>query len=60
MDAFGNNSSFSGKKMELQGLISSLVSGFYDFDADVVGKETGLSIPVANFQFKYIEPGIQF
>ena len=38
----------------------NLVSGFYDFDADVVRKETGLSIPVANFQFKYIEPVIQF
>ncbi|CAH8358393.1 unnamed protein product [Eruca vesicaria subsp. sativa] len=37
----------------------NLVSGFYEFDADVVGKETGLSIPVADFQFKYVEPGIQ-
>ncbi|CAH8390453.1 unnamed protein product [Eruca vesicaria subsp. sativa] len=37
----------------------NLVSGFYEFDADVVGKESGLSIPVADFQFKYVEPGIQ-
>ncbi|WZY79188.1 hypothetical protein YC2023_025572 [Brassica napus] len=37
----------------------NLVSGFYEFDADVVGKETGLSIPVADFQFEYVEPGIQ-
>ncbi|XP_056845476.1 protein GAMETE EXPRESSED 2 [Raphanus sativus] len=37
----------------------NLVSGFYEFDADVVGKETGLSIPVADFQFKYVDPGIQ-
>ncbi|RID76505.1 hypothetical protein BRARA_B03474 [Brassica rapa] len=37
----------------------NLVSGFYEFDADVVGKETGLSIPVADFQFEYVDPGIQ-
>ncbi|ESQ32377.1 hypothetical protein EUTSA_v10005444mg, partial [Eutrema salsugineum] len=37
----------------------NLVSGFYEFDADVVEKETGLSIPVADFRFKYVEPGIQ-
>ncbi|XP_010512519.1 PREDICTED: LOW QUALITY PROTEIN: protein GAMETE EXPRESSED 2-like [Camelina sativa] len=37
----------------------NLVSGFYEFDADVVEKETGLSIPVSDFQFEYVEPGIQ-
>lgn len=37
----------------------NLVSGFYEFDAGVVEKETGLSIPVSDFQFKYVEPGIQ-
>ncbi|EOA12883.1 hypothetical protein CARUB_v10025856mg [Capsella rubella] len=37
----------------------NLVSGFYEFDADVVEKETGLSIPVADFEFEYVEPGIQ-
>ncbi|CAH8299742.1 unnamed protein product [Eruca vesicaria subsp. sativa] len=37
----------------------NLVSGFYEFDADVVGKESGLSIPVADFQFEYVEQGIQ-
>ncbi|KFK40717.1 gamete expressed 2 protein [Arabis alpina] len=37
----------------------NLVSGFYEFDADVVEKATGLSIPVADFQFKYVETGIQ-
>ncbi|KAG7533513.1 Immunoglobulin E-set [Arabidopsis thaliana x Arabidopsis arenosa] len=37
----------------------NLVSGFYEFDADVVEIETGLSIPVADFQFEYVEPGIQ-
>ncbi|CAH2044666.1 unnamed protein product [Thlaspi arvense] len=37
----------------------NLVSGFYEFDADVVEKETGLSIPVADFQFKYVETWIQ-
>ncbi|KAG7537207.1 Immunoglobulin E-set [Arabidopsis suecica] len=38
----------------------NLVSGFYEFDAEVVEIETGLSIPVADFQFEYVEPGIQF
>ncbi|CAH8359497.1 unnamed protein product [Eruca vesicaria subsp. sativa] len=37
----------------------NLVSGSYEFDADVVGKESGLSIPVADFQFMYVEPEIQ-
>ncbi|CAD5334392.1 unnamed protein product [Arabidopsis thaliana] len=37
----------------------NIVSGFYEFDADVVEVETGLSIPVADFQFEYVEPGIQ-
>ncbi|CAH2065290.1 unnamed protein product [Thlaspi arvense] len=37
----------------------NLVSGFYELDADVVEKETGLSIPVADFQFKYVEAWIQ-
>ncbi|KAL9282862.1 putative immunoglobulin-like protein [Arabidopsis thaliana] len=37
----------------------NIVSEFYEFDADVVEVETGLSIPVADFQFEYVEPGIQ-
>ncbi|XP_010547016.1 PREDICTED: protein GAMETE EXPRESSED 2 isoform X2 [Tarenaya hassleriana] len=37
----------------------NLVSGVYEFDADVVEKETGLSVPLVDLQFEYVEPGIQ-
>ncbi|GAY35858.1 hypothetical protein CUMW_019000, partial [Citrus unshiu] len=37
----------------------NLVPGFYAFDADVVEKETNLSIPVADLQFEEVAPGVQ-
>ncbi|KAH9683533.1 protein GAMETE EXPRESSED 2 [Citrus sinensis] len=37
----------------------NLVPGFYAFDADVVEKETNLSIPVADLQFVEVAPGVQ-
>ncbi|KAM7251560.1 hypothetical protein ACFE04_023443 [Oxalis oulophora] len=37
----------------------NLVSGLYPFDADVVEKETNLTMPVADLQFEEVEPGIQ-
>ncbi|GLU08406.1 hypothetical protein SLE2022_253210 [Rubroshorea leprosula] len=50
-------------KMEIfiyqQDQYGNLVSGLYAFDADVVEKETNLSIPVADLYFEDVEPGIQ-
>ncbi|KAJ9699630.1 hypothetical protein PVL29_005479 [Vitis rotundifolia] len=37
----------------------NLVSGLYAFDAQVVEKETNLSIPVADLHFEEVSPGIQ-
>lgn len=37
----------------------NLVPGFYAFDADIVEKETNLSIPVADLHFEEVVPGIQ-
>lgn len=37
----------------------NLVPGFYAFDADVVEKETNLSIPVADLQFEEVASGVQ-
>ncbi|XP_050214679.1 protein GAMETE EXPRESSED 2 isoform X2 [Mercurialis annua] len=50
-------------KMEIfvnqQDQYGNLVSGLYDFDADIIEKETNLSIPVADLQFEEVSPGIQ-
>lgn len=37
----------------------NLVPGLYAFDADIVEKETNLSIPVVDFHFEEVVPGIQ-
>ncbi|XP_043719038.1 protein GAMETE EXPRESSED 2 isoform X2 [Telopea speciosissima] len=37
----------------------NLVPGLYAFDAQVVEKETNLSIPIADLNFKEVVPGIQ-
>lgn len=37
----------------------NLVPGLYLFDAEVVEKETNLSIPVADLHFKEVKAGIQ-
>ncbi|KAK2645593.1 hypothetical protein Ddye_020788 [Dipteronia dyeriana] len=37
----------------------NLVPGLYAFDADIVEKETNLSIPVADLHFEEVVPGIQ-
>lgn len=37
----------------------NLVPGLYVFDADIVEKETNLSIPVADLDFEEVVPGIQ-
>lgn len=37
----------------------NLVSGLYPFDAEVVERETNLSIPVSDLQFEEVEAGIQ-
>ncbi|KAJ8770463.1 hypothetical protein K2173_017954 [Erythroxylum novogranatense] len=50
-------------KMEIfihqQDQYGNLVPGLYEFDADVVQKETNLSIPVSDLMFKEVDPGIQ-
>lgn len=50
-------------KMEIfihqQDQYGNIASGFYEFDADVVEKETNLSIPIADMQFEEVVPGIQ-
>ncbi|PON88358.1 1,4-alpha-glucan-branching enzyme [Trema orientale] len=50
-------------KMELfihqQDQYGNLVPGLYEFDAEVVEKETNLSIPVPDLYFEEVEPGIQ-
>ncbi|KAK9136848.1 hypothetical protein Sjap_007442 [Stephania japonica] len=42
-----------------QDQFGNLVQGWNQFDADVVEKETNLSIPIPNLNFKEVEPGIQ-
>ncbi|KAG8655487.1 hypothetical protein MANES_04G040225v8 [Manihot esculenta] len=37
----------------------NLVSGLYEFDADIVERETNLTIPVADLHFEDVVPGIQ-
>lgn len=37
----------------------NLVPGLYEFDAEVVEKETNLSIPVADLHFEEVMAGIQ-
>lgn len=37
----------------------NLVPGIYAFDADIVEKETNLSIPVVDLHFEEVVPGIQ-
>ncbi|XP_038723252.1 protein GAMETE EXPRESSED 2 isoform X1 [Tripterygium wilfordii] len=37
----------------------NLVPGKYEFDADIVEKETNLSMPVADLHFEEVAPGIQ-
>ncbi|KAL5539922.1 hypothetical protein UlMin_043061 [Ulmus minor] len=50
-------------KMELflhqQDQYGNLVPGLYEFDAEVVEKETNLSIPVSDLHFEEVSPGIQ-
>ncbi|XP_010105140.2 protein GAMETE EXPRESSED 2 [Morus notabilis] len=50
-------------KMELfihqQDEYGNLVPGLYEFDAEVVEKETNLSIPVPDLYFEEVMPGIQ-
>ncbi|KAL5849425.1 hypothetical protein ACOSQ3_007486 [Xanthoceras sorbifolium] len=50
-------------KMEIyihqQDRYGNLVPGLYAFDADIVEKETNLSIPVADMLFEEVAPGIQ-
>ncbi|KAK4854944.1 hypothetical protein QYF36_002662 [Acer negundo] len=50
-------------KMEIfihqQDRYGNLVPGLYAFDADIVEKETNLSIPVADLHFEEVVPGIQ-
>ncbi|XP_048233557.1 protein GAMETE EXPRESSED 2 isoform X2 [Ricinus communis] len=50
-------------KMEIlihqQDQYGNLVYGLYEFDADIIEKETNLSIPVADLQFEEVLPGIQ-
>ncbi|KAK9139316.1 hypothetical protein Scep_008997 [Stephania cephalantha] len=42
-----------------QDQFGNLVQGWNQFDADIVEKETNLSIPIADLNFIEIEPGIQ-
>lgn len=37
----------------------NLVSGLYPFDAEVVERDTNLSIPIADLHFEEVDPGIQ-
>lgn len=37
----------------------NLVSGLYTFDAQVVEKDTNLSMPIADLHFEEVSPGIQ-
>lgn len=37
----------------------NLVPGLYEFDAEVVEKETNLSIPVADLRFEEVMAGVQ-
>ncbi|KAJ4826072.1 hypothetical protein Tsubulata_041704 [Turnera subulata] len=50
-------------KMEIlvhqQDQYGNLVPGFYEFDANVVEKETNLSVPIADLGFGEVMPGIQ-
>lgn len=50
-------------KMEIfihqQDQYGNLVPGLYPFDAEVVEKETNLSIPVADLHFEEVQAGIQ-
>ncbi|KAJ9189231.1 hypothetical protein P3X46_000548, partial [Hevea brasiliensis] len=50
-------------KMEIfihqQDQYGNLVSGLYEFDADIIEKDTNLSIPVADLYFEDMVPGIQ-
>lgn len=50
-------------KMEIlihqQDQYGNLVPGLYAFDAEIVERDTNLSIPVADLQFKEVEAGIQ-
>ena len=50
-------------KMELfihqQDQFGNLVPGLYDFDAEIIEKETDLSIPVPDLHFEEVVPGIQ-
>ncbi|XP_043811486.1 protein GAMETE EXPRESSED 2-like isoform X7 [Manihot esculenta] len=50
-------------KMEIfihqQDQYGNLVSGLYEFDADIVERETNLTIPVADLHFEDVVPGIQ-
>ncbi|XP_017975311.1 PREDICTED: protein GAMETE EXPRESSED 2 [Theobroma cacao] len=50
-------------KMEIliyqQDQYGNLVPGLTEFDADVIEKETNLSVPVGDLQFEEVEPGIQ-
>lgn len=50
-------------KMEMfihqQDQYGNLVPGLYEFDAEVVEKETNLTIPVPDLYFEEVVPGIQ-
>lgn len=60
---FGTNVLQIFSKVEIfihqQDQYGNLVSGLYAFDAQVVEKETNLSIPVADLHFEEVSPGIQ-
>lgn len=60
---FGTNVLQIFSKVEIfihqQDQYGNLVSGLYAFDAQVVEKETNLSIPVADLHFEEVLPGIQ-
>lgn len=60
---YGDNAWQIFSKIEIfiyqQDQYGNLVPGFYEFDADIVGRETNLSIPIADLHFEEVNPGVQ-